>query len=428
MALKRGYKKTEVGIVPEDWNVTRLGTLANFRTGPFGSALHKSDYVYGGVPVINPMQIVDGKIVHTPRMAICEAAAQNLSEFRLLEGDIVIGRRGEMGRCAVVQLDQSGWLCGTGSMIVRPKESLEARFAQRLLSSSPVIAAIEATSVGTTMSNLNQSTLSNLKIPIPPTYVEQQAIAEALNDADALIESMEQLVTKKHQLKQGMMQELLTGRRRLQGFSEKWECISMGEIFSLSGGFAASRDQLSTDGYCYLHYGDIHMSDRTLIRVTDEFQNIPKLNISLRELNSSVLLEDGDAVFVDASEDEAGVCKYVVVSNPDKVPFISGLHTIVAKSKVNFLDNGYKKYCFQASSVKEQFRFYAVGTKVLGVSKSNIAKVTIQVPSLDEQAAIASVLTSMDDEVYNLKIQLQKTRQLKQGMMQELLSGRVRLV
>src|SRR6266487_4356174 len=126
MEVNHGYKQTEVGVIPEDWEATELGRHATFRTGPFGSALHHSDYVADGVPVINPMQIVDGKIEPKPSMAITERAARKLADFRLSAGDIVIGRRGEMGRCAFVQPQQGGWLCGTGSMIIRTGSALDA--------------------------------------------------------------------------------------------------------------------------------------------------------------------------------------------------------------------------------------------------------------------------------------------------------------
>jgi type I restriction enzyme, S subunit len=223
LTIPAGYKLTEVGVIPEDWEVSKLGLHSTFKTGPFGSSLHQSDYVEGGIPVINPMQIVDGKIQPTPSMAVSEQAARKLSEFRLSAGDVVIGRRGEMGRCAFVQAKEHGWLCGTGSMIIRTGASLDARFIQRMLSSPPIVTAIENASVGSTMINLNQSTLGNLRVPLPPTKAEQQAIAEALSDADAFIESLAQTVAKKHQIKQGAMQELLTGKKRLTGFGGEWE-------------------------------------------------------------------------------------------------------------------------------------------------------------------------------------------------------------
>jgi type I restriction enzyme S subunit len=117
--MKTGYKQTEVGVIPEDWEVKPLGECASFRTGPFGSALHKSDYTDDGIPIVNPMHIIDGRIEPTRTMTITEQAAKALADFRLKAGEIVIGRRGDMGRCAVVMNEQAGWLCGTGSMIIR---------------------------------------------------------------------------------------------------------------------------------------------------------------------------------------------------------------------------------------------------------------------------------------------------------------------
>ena len=145
-------------------------------------------------------------------------------------------------------------------------------------------------------------------------------------------------------------------------------------------------------------------------------------------MSSASLLADGDVVFVDASEDDAGTSKHVVVVNKHKKPFISGLHTIVAKSKTNELAHDYRRYCFQTPSVKQQFLFYSVGTKVSGISKSNIPKLSIPVPPLPEQTAIAKMLSDMDAELAALEQRRDKTRALKQGMMQELLTGRTRLI
>ena len=275
---------------------------------------------------------------------------------------------------------------------------------------------------------MSLQTVKKVHLALPPTKAEQEAIAEALSDADALIEALEQLIAKKRHLKQGAMQELLTGKKRLPGFSAKWEVKALGDLFNFSGGFSASRDQLSNDGHCYLHYGDIHKSSKTYIDVRAEHQDIPKLDMPLKRISSGSLLNDGDVVFVDASEDDEGTSKHVVVVNKDNTPYISGLHTIVAKSKTDDMDKLYKRYCFQTSEIKRQFYFFAVGTKVAGISKTNIAKVTLSVPPVLEQTAIATILSDMDTEIAALETQLAKTRSLKQGMMHNLLTGKIRLI
>ena len=157
-------------------------------------------------------------------------------------------------------------------------------------------------------------------------------------------------------------------------------------------------------------------------------QDIPKLNIPLKRVSANSMLKNGDIVFVDASEDDEGTSKHVVVVNKDNVPFISGLHTIVAKSKTDELAHEYRRYCFQTPAIQQQFLFYAVGTKVSGISKTNIAKLMIPVPSVPEQTAIAAILSDMDAELAALEQRRDKTRALKQAMMQELLTGRIRLI
>lgn len=208
---------------------------------------------------------------------------------------------------------------------------------------------------------------------------------------------------------------------------EEWEVKPLADLFRFSGGFTASRAQLSSDGHCYLHYGDIHKSSKTFIDVRAVFQDIPKLDTPLKRVPSASLLRDGDVVFVDASEDDDGVSKHVVVINPEEIPYISGLHTIVAKSTTDSLDHTYRRYCFQTRDIKRQFNFYAVGTKVSGISKTNIAKLLLPLPPLPEQRAIAAALSDMDAEITALEAKLSKARQVKQGMMQELLTGKTRL-
>jgi type I restriction enzyme, S subunit len=208
---------------------------------------------------------------------------------------------------------------------------------------------------------------------------------------------------------------------------DHWSLRPLGELFKFSGGFSASRDQLSSEGHCYLHYGDIHKSAKTFIDVRAEYQDIPKLDISLQRISPKSLLDDGDVVFVDASEDDGGTSKHVVVVNKDKTPYISGLHTIVAKSSTNELDNLYKRYCFQTVLIRRQFYFYAVGTKVSGISKTNIAKVLLPVPPLSEQIAIARILADIDAEIAVQEAKRSKTILLRQGMLQGLLTGKTRV-
>ena len=210
-------------------------------------------------------------------------------------------------------------------------------------------------------------------------------------------------------------------------FPSDWPIRPLGDLFEFSGGHSASRAQLSDVGYCYLHYGDIHGARKSSIDTRADFLAIPKLPIALRDVSSRSMLDDGDVVFVDASEDDEGASKHIVVINKDRIPFIAGLHTIVAKSKSDVLAPEYRRYCFQTSSIRSQFLFYAVGTKVTGISKSNIPKLLLPVPPLPEQRAIAAALSDVDSLLESLDRLIAKKRDLKQATMQQLLTGKTRL-
>lgn len=274
---------------------------------------------------------------------------------------------------------------------------------------------------------INGREYGQLPLAIPP-LPEQRAIAEAIGDVDALLGALDAAIAKQRDLKQAAMQQLLTGQTRLPGFQGEWEVKSFGDVFVFSGGVSASRDQLSADGHCYLHYGDIHTSSKTWIDVDLEKASIPRLKVDLRSVPAKSLLKDGDVVFVDASEDDVGTSKHVVVRNASDIPFISGLHTIVAKQREVRMARDYLSYCFQTVKVRRQFTFYAVGTKVSGVSKSNIVNITMPIPPKDEQVAIAAILSDMDAALTTLESRRAKTAALKQAMMQELLTGRTRLL
>ena len=163
----------------DGWPMVRLGDVCKaILTGPFGTALHESDYVSNGIPVINPKNIVAGAIDKDGAKNVSTETRDRLQEFTVREGDIVIGRRGEMGRCAVVTSEMNGWLCGTGCFVIRLKDQCDIRFAYLQVSSPMVKAHLEMQAVGVTMMNLNQGILSELEIPLPPLEVQHQLVAE----------------------------------------------------------------------------------------------------------------------------------------------------------------------------------------------------------------------------------------------------------
>lgn len=179
-----------------DWPMVELGEVCEaIVTGPFGSALHQSDYVDDGIPVINPANIVDGTISTDGVKMISPATRDRLKEFTVRTDDIVIGRRGEMGRCGVVTSEMNGWLCGTGSFVIRLKVECLARFAFFQIASPKVKQYLEEQAIGVTMKNLNQGILSSIQIPLPPLATQQAIVAE-IEAEQALVAANRELIAR----------------------------------------------------------------------------------------------------------------------------------------------------------------------------------------------------------------------------------------
>ena len=423
MEVRPGYKLTEAGVIPEQWEVSTVGHEFEVQLGKMLDAERNAG---------TPKPYLGNRAVQWDRIDIGELptvpmSRADIEKYRLRQGDLLVCEGGEVGRCAVWEAPIEECYYQKALHRLRPLRGFDPRVMAAYLRSWSDGGLLANYVTQTSIAHLPREKFMEVPLPVP-LFEEQQAIALALSDVDALLGAQDRLIAKKRDLKQAAMQQLLTGQTRLPGFHGEWKVKRLGELFNFSGGHSASRDQLSTDGHCYLHYGDIHKSSKTFIDLDAEYQDIPKLNVALKRVSASSLLDDGDVVFVDASEDDAGTSKHVVVVNKDKKPFISGLHTIVAKCRTDELAHDYRRYCFQTPAVREQFLFYAVGTKVSGISKSNIPKLTIPVPSVPEQTAIAVVLSEMDTELAGLEQRRTKTRALKQAMMQELLTGRTRLV
>ena len=160
---------------PKGWEIRAFkNTSTKVQIGPFGSLLHKEDYIQDGIPLVNPMHIVSGKIQVGIEQTISEDKAKELRNYRIKNGDVIMGRRGEMGRCAIVTENENGFLCGTGSLFIRPlQEELISVYIANVLSSEPMKNSLEALSQGVTMPNLNRTMIEGLRIPFPPLPLQQ---------------------------------------------------------------------------------------------------------------------------------------------------------------------------------------------------------------------------------------------------------------
>jgi type I restriction enzyme S subunit len=204
-----------LGDVPEHWEVVPLFRIADaIQTGPFGSQLHAADYAEGGIPLINPAHIVANRIVPDELSAVDKATARRLSRHRLGEGDIIMARRGEIGRCAVAGQNEVGWLCGTGSLVIRLGESKSSYFAA-IFSGAGFSGLLELNAVGTTMLNINPTIIGRMIVPIPP-LAEQTAIAAYLDaetaKLDGLVAKVEIAIERLQEYRTALITAAVTGK------------------------------------------------------------------------------------------------------------------------------------------------------------------------------------------------------------------------
>ena len=189
---------------PYNWEKVPLSELADIRIGPFGSLLHKEDYIEGGHPLVNPSHIIDGKIVIDEKLTVSHQKYVELEAYHLKAGDVVMGRRGEMGRCAVVS--QEGLLCGTGSLLIRPKGKVTADYIQKIISFPSFKKMIEDMAVGQTMPNLNVPIVSAFKIIKPPMQVQENYYT-FVTQVDKSKLTIQQSLDKLEVLKRALMQQ-----------------------------------------------------------------------------------------------------------------------------------------------------------------------------------------------------------------------------
>ncbi|MCB1132923.1 MAG: restriction endonuclease subunit S [Verrucomicrobiae bacterium] len=425
--MKPGYKQTEVGVIPEDWGSERLADLVDpNRTIRYG-IVQPGKFDQSGRYMIRGQDYSKGWVHPSEFFKVSAAVETPFQNARVKKGDVLMTIVGaSTGRIAIVP----EWLDGanltqTTARIAPRSQHVSGHFLSSVLASPFGQRQVANYIKGNAQPGLNCGDIEKFIVPLPP-LAEQEAIATALSDADAHIDSLEQLIVKKRLLKQGAMQDLLTGNQRLPGFEGDWEVKTFGEIFTYLPTATNSRSDLGEEGDAfYIHYGDIHTKFHNHL----DFRTTRPPKIARSRCRNAALLKNGDWVMADASEDYDGVGKTIEIQGlDDDTDAIAGLHTFVLREKTPTFAPGFKGHLGNLKSLHEQYLRVATGMKVYGVSKAALRDLELPVPTLPEQTAIAAILSDMNAEIAALEAKLAKARQVKQGMMQELLTGKTRLV
>ncbi|MHB8895078.1 MAG: restriction endonuclease subunit S [Candidatus Geothermincolia bacterium] len=358
--------------------------------------------------------IIDGRIAERDLLLTHRSIDEAYKRSRIIPGDVLITIRGTTGRVAIVSATLDGANITQDTARARVKDGIDGQFIYFLLQSKNIQQQIALHTVGQAVKGINIRDVRRLSLALPDIVDEQRAIAAALSDVDALLGGLDRLIAKKRDLKQAAMQQLLTGQTRLPGFHGEWEVKRLGELADIvSGGTPRTTEQ------AYWNGGIKWCTPTDITGCPDKYLGETERTITplgLQHSGASLLPAGALLLCSRATIGEVKIASGEICTN-------QGFKSLVCAPDVN---NEFLYY--KLLTMKQKMLERAFGSTFLEISKANVAALEVDTPPLPEQLAIAAVLSDMDAELAALEARRDKTRALKQAMMQELLTGRTRLV
>lgn len=433
-----GYKQTEVGVIPEDWEVKTIFELVNFQKCLFddGDWIEAKHITNKGIRLIQTGNIGIGRYVEKDaKKYIFEESFETLKCKELYKGDLLICRLAEpAGRaCVLPDIGEDKVITSVDVTIFRPSNEIANReFYNQYFSSSDWFKFVLEQVGGTTHKRISRGSLG--KIPVVyPEPKEQTAIANALSDVDLLITELEKLITKKQAIKVATMQQLLTGRTRLPQFALREDGSKKGTKQSELGEIPEDWEIINIE-----ELGHVDPENLSSTTSSDYEFNY----ISLEQIEKGVLLGTIKTIFKNAPSRARRVIKKgdILVSTVrpnlmshyfiqhDANDLICSTGFSVIRFYKEKLCPGYLYQHLFSSVINYQIEMLISGSNYPAINSGDVKKLKIQVGNVEEQTAIATILSDMDEEIQALEQRLSKTCLIKQGMMQELLTGRTRLV
>ncbi|MDD4538475.1 MAG: restriction endonuclease subunit S [Lentisphaeria bacterium] len=409
--MPNGYKMTEVGVIPEDWEVKTLGELGTFSKG---QGIRKNEAISGNLACIRYGEIYThhNDVIRTYNSFISPIIARQSK--RLSKGDILFAGSGEtkeeIGKAVAFVGDDEVY--AGGDIVILSQKSECPEYLGYLLNTP--IASRQKASVGQgdAVVHISASALRAVAIPLPPLS-EQRAIAAALSDVDELLAGLDRLIAKKRDLKQAAMQQLLTGQTRLPGFQGEWETKRLGDIARIIRG--ASPRPIDSPVWFTEH------SSIGWVRISDVTRSVKFLRETVQRLSQ---LGVQHSRFVAPNSLIMSICATV------GRPIITQIKVCIHDGFVvfdNLQSDKFFIYYFLQWIEPNWCKSGQTGSQ-MNLNTGLINATAIKLPSISEQTAIASVLSDMDAEIDVLERRRAKTADIKQAMMQELLTGRTRLV
>lgn len=436
--LPDGYKYTELGVIPEDWEVKSLGELGDFKKG---KGICKDDLVPSGIPCVRygELYTTHHEIIQEFNSFITEEISKYCQIIQL--GDILFAGSGEtkeeIGKCAAYLKNEKAY--AGGDIIIFSPSNRDSKFLGFLLNQKIVVKQKSQKAQGDAIVHIYMDSIKKIIIPVPP-LPEQKAIAEVLTDTDELIRSLDALIEKKKNVKQGMMQELLTGKRRLPGYGgkntgykttelgvipEDWDVKTLGElIFDYRGGAPLKPSDFINEGIKVLP--KLGVGEGGILFVPNAKQKYCSNEYCKMYPRSIVDKNYNIVVLRDLVPSGPSIGYVVEIIDNDIYLLAQGVYGFRVES--DKLEARYIIYLSNSNWYRKYMQTLLVGSTQVHIRNSDYRQIQIPVPPLPEQKAIAEVLFDMDAEIEALEQKREKMKLVKLGMMQDLLTGRIRLV
>jgi type I restriction enzyme, S subunit len=408
--VRPGYKRTDVGVIPDDWAVERFERLAHIERGKFTARPRNDPRYYGGdIPFIQTGDVTNAGGQITTYSQSLNAAGLKVSKM-FPRGTLFFTIAANIGDVGFAAFDTA---CPDSIVAITPSGATDKTWLSYEVANRKK--SFESIATHNAQLNINLEKLRPYLLPHPP-LAEQRAIATALSDVDALLGSLDRLIAKKRDLKQAAMQELLTGQTRLPGFDGEWEVMRLDALAEIRSGGTPSTDESR------FWNGDIPWCTPTDITALSGQKYLCVTTRTITQLGlkaSSAEMIPAYSVVM-TSRATIGECAINVAPVSTNQGF---------KNFVPFETTDVDFLFYLLASQKQGFTSLCTGSTFLEIGKTQLTSYQVQLPpSKVEQVAIAKVLTDMDDELTALTQRREKTHALKQAMMQELLTGRTRLV
>ena len=405
-----GRKRTDVGVIPDNWATRSLGEIGHCL---IGLTYEPSNVRPDGLLVLRASNIGDGGLQFGDDVFVDVDVPERLF---VRPDDLLIcvrnGSRRLIGKCTLLDVRVEGMTFGAFMSVFRSKDNDFVAYCFQ----SHIIKNQIRQHLGATINQITNKSLNSFEVPFPPRS-ERRAISAALSDVDALLDGLDQLIAKKQEIKQAAMQQLLTGHTRLPGFHGEWERKQLGEVGHFLKGRGVRRDDAQSGTLACVRYGEIYTTHHDYVRAFYSW-------ISSEVAATATRLECGDLLFAGSGETKEEIGKCVALES--EIEAYAGGDIVILRPRN--VDSLYFGYMLNMPATARQKASLAQGDAVVHISASALAAISVDVPSIVEQTAIAAVLSDMDTELAALEARRDKTRDLKQAMMQELLTGRTRLV